>query len=171
MVANATVTKKKTADGREIEVITPAVQTAEKTYLTADQIYEADDILEADFYVEQWSGWVKLRQLTVQDEYDLRRQALVGNEIDEPLLDALVVSFSMVNPSLPVERARELLSKNRGAVGDILKEINRLNKRTAEGVKQLEATFLETTGEGSPVQAGDPDGHDSQGVAVEDDGS
>lgn len=167
MVANATVTKKKTADGREIEVITPAVQTADKTYLTADQIFEADDILETDFFVAQWDGWVRLRQLTVQDEYDLRRQALVGNEIDDALLDALVVSFSMLNPAIPVDRARELLRKNRGAISDILKEINRLNKRTAEGVKQLEATFLEAAGEGDPVSASDADGDAGGGVEEE----
>jgi len=77
----------------------------------------------------------------------------------------------MVRPELTVSRARELLSKNRAALSSIIKEINRINKRTPEEVRTLEAQFPQSADEGNDVPAGEADGQDGSGTPGVDDGS
>jgi hypothetical protein len=133
-----------TPDGKTEYKITPAPEALapeKREYISAEELFDVDDVLTDDVYIEAWGKWVTIRQLTLQDEYEIRKAAVVGDELLEELVDAGLIAKSLVNPAIPFDRAPIFLTKNRRAAGDLLRAINRIARRTERGVEGLEATF------------------------------
>lgn len=106
-------------------------------YLSAENIWNADDLQEADLIVPEWPqngqpGKVRVRGLDLEQMASLadrcsRRNPATGQDIiDRELSVILTVVYGMVEPKLTEADAAKLKKKSANAVTRIVQAINAL---------------------------------------------
>lgn len=110
--------------------------------LSLDELVAADDSTYETVEVPEWGGSVRLRSLTKQQQYDIRRQAMVGGEVDVTRVELLALLACMEEPKLSEEHIGVLQEKNAMVVNRLLKRVARLaGLDEEEAVKEAEGTF------------------------------
>src|SRR4051794_39839347 len=100
-------------------------------FLSADEIWNADDIREETVDIPEWHGKVRIRALTLEQMSMLAtkvtRRAPNGQDtIDRELSVALTLIYGMIEPKLSEFDAHRLSAKSAGAVTRIVQAINAL---------------------------------------------
>lgn len=100
-------------------------------FLSADEIWNADDIREETVDIPEWHGKVRIRALTLEQMSILAtkvtRRAPNGQDtIDRELSVALTLIYGMIEPKLSEFDAHRLSAKSAGAVTRIVQAINAL---------------------------------------------
>lgn len=102
-------------------------------FLTADELFEYDDIVEETLSVPEWGNKkVRIRGLTLQQMAALankatRRDPRTGQDVlDREMSVALTVIYGMVQPKLTLDAVDKLRFKSAAAVTRIVQAINAL---------------------------------------------
>ena len=100
-------------------------------FLSADDIWSADDIREETIEVPEWHGSVRIRALTLEQIANLAtkvtRRTPGGQDIvDRELSVALTLVYGMIEPKLTELDVQRLKSKSASAVTRIVMAINAL---------------------------------------------
>jgi hypothetical protein len=100
-------------------------------FLSADQIWDADDIREETIDVPEWHGKVRIRALTLEQITHLaakvsRRMPNGQETVDRELSVALTLIYGMVEPKLTELDVARLREKSASAVTRIVQAINAL---------------------------------------------
>lgn len=102
---------------------------------TLEEIVAAQDLVEEDVDVPEWGRSIKVRGLTVREQFEA---AEAGD--DKPRQAVLMLSRAFVEPAISEEQAQLLLDKSGAAMMRILEAITRAN----EGRVISAGTFRET---------------------------
>lgn len=121
------------------------------TLLTVAEILDAPDLEEEVVYIPSWRGSVRVRGLSKQDQYELRKYAIVDNELDEARGELGAFVLGVVEPRFTFDMAEELRKKNAGAVDAVLKVIRRLSGEDEKAIATAKARF--PSGSGRKVRA------------------
>src|SRR3954471_5857192 len=134
-------------------------------FLSADQIWAADDIREQDLDVPEWHGKVRIRALTLEQITHLasrvtHRMPNGQENIDREQSVALTLIYGMVNPKLSESDAARLRDKSASAVTRIVQAINALGvtEEAINGAAKSDASELNSA---LPVFAGARVGDDA----------
>jgi hypothetical protein len=108
-----------------------ASESGASRFLSADDIWAADDIREGEVEVPEWGGKVHIRGLTLQQMAALANQAsktLPNGQanVDRELSVALTLIYGMVEPRLALNDVPRLREKSAAAVTRIVQAINAL---------------------------------------------
>jgi len=100
-------------------------------FLTAEELWAADDIREDTLFVPEWGKRVRLRALTLEQMAQLankatRRGSNGQDIIDRELSVALTVIYGMVEPKLTEADSHRLSEKSANAITRIVQAINAL---------------------------------------------
>lgn len=93
------------------------------SYLTLEQLIAVDDRAYEDVYVPEWGGNVRLKGLTKQEQLDIRREALVGGEVDPGRVEMLALVKCLEEPALTSEQVGVLMTKQAAVVNRLLKRV------------------------------------------------
>lgn len=113
--------------------------------LTAQEVFEADDIEERDVFVPQWKGSVRIRTLTQKQSGNVRRQATDKRTgvIDNDLLEALLFVECVVDPKFTMADYGKLQDKSMAAVSAVLREILNASGMSEDAVKDATKSPVE----------------------------
>lgn len=100
-------------------------------FLTAEELWAADDIREDTLFVPEWGKKVRIRGLTLEQMAALatkvtRRMPNGQDAIDRELSVALTLIYGMIEPKLSELDAHRLSEKSASAVTRIVQAINAL---------------------------------------------
>lgn len=112
------------------------------SFLSAQEIFDADDIEERVVIVPQWKrksgeqGAVKIRTLTQKQSGAVRKRATDkrNGQIDNDLLEALLFVECVVEPKFTMADYGRLQDKSMAAISLILREILNASGMSAEAV-------------------------------------
>ena len=110
-------------------------------FLTAEQIFAADDIETRTVHVPQWGGAVQIRTLTQKQSGNLRKKSMRRDPItkqeslDNELLEAYLFIEGVVNPTFTMADYGKLQDKSMAAMSLVLKEIMNASGLTDEAIK------------------------------------
>lgn len=113
--------------------------------LTLEQVLEAPDLEEREVEVPEWGGSVKIRSFSKAAQQDLRRKAMVKNELDTDRLEMLMFIHGVVEPQFTEEHYEALRQKSAGAIDRVLRAILELSGLTREAVDQAKRLFPEVS--------------------------
>src|SRR3954471_4958768 len=122
---------------------------ANEGFLTAEELWAADDIREETLFVPEWGKKVRLRALSLEQMAELatkatRRGPNGQDIIDRELSVALTVIYGMVEPQLTEADARRLNKKSANAVTRIVQAISALGatEEAVNGAVKSDASEL-----------------------------
>lgn len=105
-----------------------AFETDPPHILTADEIWNAQDIEERTVDVPQWGGSVRIKTFTKKQADAMRQRATrkdrFGKEtVDNEHLEALMFVEGVIEPKFTVDQYDQIQDKSAGAVAIVIKAI------------------------------------------------
>lgn len=132
----------------------------EPRILTVSDILDAPDLGDQLVEVREWGGAVRVRPLSLEEVFAIRKEATRGTEIDEEQAGLLMIARGMTAPIFDEAHLTQLRKKNAGALNTVLAVIARLSGTDKDALAQVKATFPAGPGEAVPVPAGAGPEHD-----------
>lgn len=139
--------------GEKEAKITPALSEVDRLLdekrrhiLTVEEIESADDVLEATEYIPEWGGSVKIRQFSKAKEFELRKAATIGGQVDKERLELLLIFAGVVEPEMTEEHMGMLLAKSQRAVDRVLAKVVAMNAVSKEEADKAVRQFRNEPG-------------------------
>lgn len=108
--------------------------------LTRDQ-FLAPSVKMEEYVIPELGGAVRLRSLTRQEQKDIARKALVDNQTDEELLDALLIITAVEEPALTADDVGAIRNQQAGVVSRLIVKINELSGFGRAAIDAAKANF------------------------------
>lgn len=132
----------------------PETNGADLRILSVSDILDAPDIIEEVVPVPEWHGAVRIRALSIDEVFDIRKESMREGGADEEEAAMLMIVHGVVAPQFTPAHVTLLRKKNAGAINRILNRINAISGITREAVNTAKATFPAGAGTEVPVRAG-----------------
>jgi len=109
--------------------------------LSFDEILAAQDLDVLEVDVPEWSGKVKVRELTKAARDRITKEATVNGQIDNDKLQVLMLAECLEEPKITVEQAQQLWEKSAAAIDKILFAILDVNGLSELAQKEIQKSF------------------------------
>lgn len=109
--------------------------------LTLDRLVTGVPLRERVIEVPELGGHVRIREFTKGVEQELRRRAMVGQEIDSDRFELLLLIYGIVEPSLSEDHLGLLRNLPAGVVNRLVRAVLELNGMLPEQLRAAEKSF------------------------------
>lgn len=132
------------------------------SYLTIEQIEQANDLKESDIDVPNWGGKLHIRELTRQQQIEIENKSRdEDGNIDIHKMQMLIMIHCVVEPKLEEKHIPILNQKNFNVIDEILKELDRLAYVREEEIAAARKTFRDETGSVAGIVDSEQNGIDT----------
>ena len=138
--------------------------------LTAEELFAAQDIDEADVFIPEWGASVRVRALTLHQVAQITKQATKRlpngtEETDREQQSALMIVAAMVAPKLTVADLPKLKLKSAKAITRIVNAVANFGA-TEEGLEEADKSLSDGPESGIRVFPGGSARNDGSAVAA-----
>lgn len=110
--------------------------------LSIDAILTCPDLEEKDVKVTEWKGAVRIRGFSKARQQQIRKDAMVGTEINSDRFEMLMFIHGVIEPQFTEAHYEQLREKSASAIDRVLQEIMNISGMATEAaVKQAEKNF------------------------------
>ena len=109
--------------------------------LSVASILAADDRTIETVEVAEWGGSVKVQAFTKRQSSDIRRGAMVGDNVDSDLLEKALFLNGVIEPIFTDEQYNLLMEKSAVAVDKVTKAVMEVSGMSEKAGKEAEANF------------------------------
>lgn len=109
--------------------------------LSAEEILEAQDLVEQVVDVPQWHGSVRIRAFSKKEQQAMRTEATIGGKVDDQLVEMLMFVHGVIEPRFGADQYELLREKSAGAIDLVLQAILEASGLTPEARKRAEKQF------------------------------
>jgi len=111
-----------------------------KSRLSASEI-KSVPLKEKEIHVPEWGGDVLIREFSKAKQQQLRKEAVLGEEINSDRLELLMFIHGVIDPVFTEQDYLEIQGKSAKAVDTVLNEILAISGLTELAVKEAEKRF------------------------------